>query len=238
MILSNMIQQFCPNVDIVGQAGNAQTGENLIRVTNPDVVFMDIEMPYGSGFDVLDRLRPLRFDVIFVTAFNEHTLKAIRYAALDYLLKPVNIEELQQAVGRIEEHVGLRNFEVRLDGFLQSMRKLAVDLPRIALPGKNGVVFIPVQDIIRCEGLRGYTTLYVKGKSKIISSKNITEYEAMLPEHLFYRVHHSHLVNLSYICGYQRGRGGYVEMEDGAVIEVAVRRKTELMERLGLSNNF
>jgi two-component system LytT family response regulator len=96
-------------------------------------------------------------------------------------------------------------------------------------------VFVPISDVIRCEGSRGYTSIFIKGKGKIVSSKNIKEYEALLPEDKFYRVHHSHLVNLSYINGYQRGRGGYIEMEDGAVIEVAVRRKDELMVRLGLT---
>ncbi|MDO6431879.1 LytTR family DNA-binding domain-containing protein [Flavitalea sp. BT771] len=237
IILEGMIQEFCPHVSIAGKAGNVHKAEALIRETDPDLVFMDIEMPYGSGFDVLDRLRPARFEVIFVTAFNEYTVKAFRYSALDYLLKPIDINELLQSVSRAERNIQLKNFDRRLDGFLQSMKKLSLEMPKIGLPGKNGVVFVNVSDIMRLEANRGYTHIIIKDKRKIISSKNILEYEELLPGNKFYRVHHSHLVNLSYVNGYQRGRGGYLEMEDGAVIEVAVRRKDELMVRLGLSHN-
>jgi two-component system LytT family response regulator len=238
IILANLIQDFCPTVTVMGHANNATKAEALIREMKPDLVFLDIEMPYGNGFDVLDKLRPVDFEVIFVTAFDEYTLRAFRYCALDYLLKPVNIKELQQSVSRAEQNVQLKNFDRRLDGFLENFKKSASEVPKIALPGKKGVVFIPMADIIRCEGNRGYTSIFIKNKGKIISSKNIKEYEALLPESTFYRVHNSHLVNLTCINGYQRGRGGYLEMEDGAVIEVAVRRKEELLQRLGLSYNI
>jgi two-component system LytT family response regulator len=237
IILEGMIQEFCPTVSITGKADNAHKAEALIREMDPDLVFLDIEMPYGSGFDVLDKLRPVNFEVIFVTAFDEYTLKAFKYSALDYLLKPIDINELREAVGRAERNIQLKNFDRRLDGFLQSMKKLTSDMPKIGLPGKNGIIFVNVSDIMRFEANRGYTHIIIKDKRKIISSKNIMEYEALLPENKFYRVHHSHLVNLAYVNGYQRGRGGYIEMEDGAVIEVAVRRKDELMVRLGLSPN-
>jgi len=234
MILDNLIKDFCPNVMVLGKAGNAAKADTLIREVHPDLVFLDIEMPYGNAFGILDKFRPLNFEVIFVTAFKEYVLKAFRYSALDYLLKPINIGELQEAVQKAGEALRLKNLDRKLDSFLESFERPALDMPRIALPGKNGVVFVPVMDIIRCEGSRGYTCLYVKNKGKIISSRNIKEYETMLPEGKFYRVHNSHLVNLSCVSGYQRGRGGYVEMEDGVKIEVAVRRKDELMIRLGL----
>jgi len=237
IILEGMLQDFCPNVSVSGTAGNAHKAEALIREMKPDLVFMDVEMPYGSGFDVLDKLKPVSFEVIFITAFNDYTLKAFRYSALDYLLKPINIAELQEAVSKVERNMQLKNIGQRLDGFLDNMKKLSSDMAKIGLPGKNGIVFVPVAEIVRIEANRGYTHIFIKDKSKITSSKNISEYEALLPGHKFYRVHHSHLINLAYINGYQRGRGGYIEMEDGAVIEVAVRRKEELMVRLGLSGS-
>jgi two-component system LytT family response regulator len=206
IILEGMIQEFCPKVSILGKADNAHKAETLIREAEPDLVFLDIEMPYGSGFDVLDKLRPVNFEVIFVTAFNEYSLKAFRYCALDYLLKPIDINELQEAVIKAERNIQLRNFDQRLDGFLKSMKKLSSDIPKIGLPGKNGIIFVNVSDIMRFEANRGYTHIIIKDRSKIISSKNILEYEALLPENKFYRVHHSHLVNLSYVSGYQRGR--------------------------------
>jgi two-component system LytT family response regulator len=236
VILEGMIQEFCPSVLVAGKADNARRAEALIREAKPDLVFLDIEMPYGNGFDVLDRLRPVSFEVVFVTAFNEYTLKAFRYSALDYLLKPIDINELQQSVARAEQNIQLKNFDRRLEGFMRNMKKTSPEMHKIGLPDKNGIVFVAVSDIMHCEANRGYTHIYIKNKSKIISSKNISEYEALLPDSKFYRVHHSHLVNLTYVSGYQRGRGGYLEMEDGAVIEVAVRRKDELMVRLGLSS--
>jgi len=237
IILEGMLQEFCPNVSVSGKASNAQKAEAIIRETGPDLVFLDIEMPYGSGFDILDKLKPVGFEVIFVTAFDEYALRAFRYSALDYLLKPISINELQDAVGRAEKNIQLKNFGQRLDGFLQNMKRLSSDMSKIGLPGKNGIVFVQVSDILRFEANRGYTRIYIKNQREIISSKNISEYEDLLPGNKFYRVHHSHLINLSYVNGYQRGRGGYLEMEGGDVIEVAVRRKDELMVRLGLSNN-
>lgn len=234
IILEGMIKDFCPAVHLAGKANNARKAEAMIVETEPDLVFLDIEMPYGSGFDILDKLRPVHFEVIFVTAFDEYSLKAFRYSALDYLLKPVNIKELQDSVSRAEQNIRLKNFDKRLEGFLQNV-KMPSDMQRIPLPGKKGVVFVPVNEIIRLEGSRGYTTIFAKGKDKIVSSRNIKEYEALLPEDRFYRVHHSHLVNISCISGYQRGRGGYLEMDDGAVIEVAIRRKDDLLVRLGLT---
>ncbi|MBN9385084.1 MAG: response regulator transcription factor [Chitinophagaceae bacterium] len=237
VILEGMIQDFCPNVSILGKAANALKAEALIRETNPDLVFMDVEMPYGSGFDVLDKLKPVDFEVIFFTAFNDYALRAFRYSALDYLLKPVSIIELKDAVGRAERNIRLKNFDQRLDVFFDNMKKLSSDIPKIGLPGKSGIVFVPVSDVMYIEASRGYTHIFIKDKGKITSSKNISEYEALLPGNKFYRAHHSYLINLAYVSGYQRGRGGFIELEDGAVIEVAVRRKEELMIRLGLSSN-
>jgi two-component system LytT family response regulator len=234
IILEGMINDFCPTVHLAGKANNARKAESVIQEIHPDLVFLDIEMPYGSGFDILDKLRPAYFEVIFVTAFDEYALKAFRYSALDYLLKPVNIEELQASVRKAEANIQLKNFDMRLESFLQNLKSSSY-VQRVPLPGKKGVVFVPVSEIIRLEGSRGYTTIFVKGRDRIVSSKNIKEYEMMLPEDRFYRVHHSHLVNISCISGYQRGRGGYVEMDDGAVIEVAIRRKDDLLARLGLT---
>ncbi len=233
-ILSAMLQEYCPGVTLAGVAHKADDAVALIRQLQPNLVFLDIEMPSGNGFDILDRVRPVTFEVIFVTAFNEYTLKAFRYNALDYLLKPINIEELQAAVDRAAGNIKLKSFNAQLDYFLQSLKKTAPPVQKIALAEKNGIILIPITDIIRCEASRGYTTFIIKNKEKVLSSKNIKEYEELLPEDTFFRLHNSHLVNLNYIRVYHRGRGGQVEMEDGTLVEVAVRRKDELLARLGL----
>ncbi|AXY74007.1 DNA-binding response regulator [Paraflavitalea soli] len=234
-ILKLMLEEFCPQVKIEGQADNAEDGVTLIRDTGPDLVFLDIEMPYGSGFDLLDKLKPVSFEIIFITAFNNYSLKAIKYSALDYLLKPVNIDELIAAVTKASDKLATRNINARIENLLYNLKRPQQGLQKIALPSKEGYVFVSLTDIIRCEAKSGYTTFFIKDMEKIISSKNIKEYEPLLTDDTFFRIHNSHIVNLNYVKKYHRGRGGFLEMEDGAMIEVATRRKDELMARFGLS---
>lgn len=233
-ILKLMLEEFCPDVIIAGQADNAAEGVQLVKDVKPDLVFLDIEMPYGSGFDLLDQLKPIHFEVIFITAFNDYSLKAIKYSALDYLLKPVNIDELVAAVAKATEKVATRNINERIEALLYNLQKPQQAVQKIALPSKEGFVLVLLSDIIRCEAKGGYTTFYIKGMEKVMSSKNIKEYEPLLPDDVFFRIHNSHIVNLSYAKKYHRGRGGHLEMEDGVMIEVATRRKDELMARFGL----
>lgn len=234
-ILKLMLEEFCPDVLIEGQADNTADGVNLIKEVEPDLVFLDIEMPYGSGFDLLDQLKPVSFEVIFITAFNNYSLKAIKYSALDYLLKPVNIDELVTAVAKASEKVTSRNVNARIENLLYNLKRPQSDVQKIALPAKEGYVFVLLSDIIRCESKSGYTTFYVKDMEKIVSSRSIKGYEPLLANDIFFRIHNSHIVNLNYIKKYHRGRGGYIEMEDGSMLEVATRRKDELMARFGLT---
>lgn len=236
-ILKLMLEEFCPDVLIEGQADNAADGANLIKEVEPDLVFLDIEMPYGSGFDLLDQLKPVSFEIIFITAFNNYSLKAIKYSALDYLLKPVNIDELVAAVAKASEKVTSRHVNARIENLLYNLKRPQAGVQKIALPSKEGYVFVLLTDIIRCESKSGYTTFYVKDMEKIISSRSIKDYEPLLTNDIFFRIHNSHIVNLNCIKKYHRGRGGYIEMEDGTMIEVATRRKDELMARFGLSRS-
>lgn len=233
-ILKLMLEEFCPDVTIEGQADNATAGVQLVQEVKPDLVFLDIEMPYGSGFDLLDQLKPIHFEVIFITAFNDYSLKAIKYSALDYLLKPVNIDELIAAVAKAVQKVAARNINERIEALLYNLQKPQQAVQKLALPSKEGYVFVLLSDIMRCESKGGYTTFYIKGMDKVLSSKSIKEYEPLLPDDLFFRIHNSHIVNLNCVKKYHRGRGGYLEMEDGTMIEVATRRKDELMARFGL----
>ena len=233
-ILKLMLEEFCPDVQIEGQADNAEEGATLIREVEPDLVFLDIEMPYGSGFDLLDRLKPVQFEIIFITAFNNYSLKAIKYSALDYLLKPVNIEELMAAVKKASDRVTTRHVNARIENLLYNLKRPQPGVQKMALPSKEGYIFVLLTDIIRCESKGAYTIFYVKDMDKILSSKSIKEYELLLSSDTFFRIHHSHIVNLHYIKKYHRGRGGHIEMEDGTLIEVASRRKDELMARFGL----
>jgi two-component system LytT family response regulator len=230
-ILRKMLEEYCPQVYVAGEAINPEEAEQLISKLEPDLVFLDIEMPYGNAFDLLDRLMPVSFEVIFITAFNEYALKAFKYSALDYLLKPISIKELCQAVEKVSEKVRLQNSRTQLANLLANLRQPDVNSYKIALPTMGGLVFVLVDQIIRCEAIGGYSTFFLKSGEKIISCKNIKEYEDLLPPSIFLRVHNSHIVNLVYIKAYHKGRGGYVEMEDGTTIELAIRRKKEFLNR-------
>lgn len=233
-ILEKILAEFCPEVIVSGKADNSRSGYELIQRENPDLVFLDIEMPYGNAFDLLDKLKPINFEVIFVTAFDNYMLKAFKYSALDYLLKPVDIEELKAAVDRTIARKKTAPIDVRqLELLLNSLKNPRMPIEKVALPSSQGLEFHDIQGITRCEAQRGYTFIFLQGGQKIVSTRNIKEYEDMLPETLFFRIHNSHLVNLNFVSKYHKGRGGQIEMTDGTVLEVATRRKDELLARFG-----
>jgi two-component system LytT family response regulator len=232
-ILKKLLEEFCPDAAVVGEASHANEAEEMIQRTHPDLVFLDIEMAYGNGFDLLDRLMPVKFEVIFVTAFNEYTLKAFKYSALDYLLKPVNIEELCMAVRRAMEKVKLSNSGRQLKVLLENLRETEPGASKLAIPTLEGLSFIRIDTIISCEASKGYTIFSIHNGEKIMSSRNIKEYEALLPANMFLRVHNSYIINLKRVEKYHKGRGGYIEMEDHSLIELATRRKSEFLNIFG-----
>ncbi|MDP4150097.1 MAG: LytTR family DNA-binding domain-containing protein [Bacteroidota bacterium] len=232
-VLTAMLAEFCPDTSVIGVAANAGEAEKIISKSQPDLVFLDVEMPYGNAFDLLDRLMPVNFEVVFVTAFNDYTLKAFKYSALDYLLKPVNIGELRAAVQKASEKLRLRNMNKQLHNLLANLKQPNASTYKLALPSMEGLVFVMTDKIMRCEASGGYTVFHMKEGEKILSAKNIKEYEEILPPLIFMRVHNSHIINLMCIKKYHKGRGGYIEMEDQALIEVASRRKTEFLNRFG-----
>jgi two-component system, LytTR family, response regulator len=228
-----MLEEFCPETEVVGQATNPAEAEKAIARTQPDLVFLDIEMPHGNAFDLLDRLMPVNFEIVFVTAFDAYVLKAFKYSALDYLLKPVNIGELRSAVQKAAEKTRLRNLNRQLGNLLANLKQPEPTLFKLALPSSEGLLFVPIEAIVRCEASGGYTVFHMKTGEKPMSSRNIKEYEDILPPSTFMRVHNSHIINLMCIKKYHRGRGGYVEMDDQTLIEVASRRKHEFLNRFG-----
>ena len=232
-VLKALLEEFCPQVTIVGEANNAKEAIQLIHQKKPALVFLDIEMPYENGFEMLDELRPVDFEVVFITAYDNYAIKAFKYSALDYLLKPVNIQELQAAVRKVEKQMQTQNTNLKLEAFLHNVKSNKAELQKIAVPGMEGLTFIDIKNIIRCESDGNYTHIYLLQKQKITSSRNIKEFEELLPESIFFRIHNSHLVNLNHVKKYFKGRGGYVVMEDDATIEVASRRKENFLSRFG-----
>ena len=228
-ILRSLLTDFCPQVTITGEAASAEEARTLIDEETPDLLFLDIEMPRGNAFDLLDEIMPVKFEIIFITAFDEYTLKAFRYSALDYLLKPVDIEELKTAVKRASDKIGLKSINKQLSNLLQNIQSPGMVAPKIALPTQDGFIFQATKDIVRFEAKGNYTYVFTTDGSKHISSRTIRQYEEMLPESLFFRIHNSHIINLNYIKKYNKGRGGCVIMSDGSQLEVATRRKDDFL---------
>jgi two-component system, LytTR family, response regulator len=232
-ILKNLLEEFCPEVTIEGEAGDVNTAFTAIRHYKPDLVFLDIEMPYGNAFDLLDKLMPIDFEVIFITAFDTYTLKAFKYSALDYLLKPVDIQDLKAAVKRAVERMAGKNINLQLANLLGNLKNTQPSLQKIALPAIDGIMFVSVTEIIRFEANGSYTDVHIDTVEKITVSKNIKEYEDILPPSVFCRVHNSHIINLNRVKKYHKGRGGYLVMDDGTNIEVSIRRRDEFLAKFG-----
>jgi two-component system LytT family response regulator len=233
-ILKAMVDEFCPDVHYAGAASGVEDGEILIRKVQPELVLLDIQLSHENAFDLLDRLMPVAFEVIFVTAYNEYAVKAFRYSALDYLLKPVNIEELCAAVTKASEQMRLRTLNRQLQNLLSNLRSPEATAYKLAIPNADSLSFISVADIVRCEANGGYTQFFMTNGEKVLSTKTIGEYEELLPPDIFLRIHSKHIINIQHIKKYHKGRGGFVEMEGMYMIEVSARRKTEFLSRFGL----
>jgi two-component system LytT family response regulator len=231
-ILRTLLENCCPQVEVVGVADGVGAATDLIRNIGPDLVFMDIEMNQGNAFDLLNRLQPVNFHVIFVTAFDNHAVRAFKYSAIDYLLKPVNIRELCAAVEKIAGKRVESNLLETMRNLVGNMHGAEFGERRMAFPTLDGLSFVVIREIIRVEAKGGYTVFYLQDGSRITATGAMKEYENLLPEAIFFRIHHSHIINLNRIKSYQRGRGGYVTMDDDSFIEVASRRRESFLQRL------
>ena len=231
-ILQRLLETYCPNVNIAGTANGVDTGVELIRESRPDLVLLDIEMAQGNAFDLLNQLMPLTFQVIFVTAFDNYAIRAFKYSAVDYLLKPVDIDDLRNAIGRVRERPEAKDLAEQMKILLSNVGMLHLTQQKMAIPTITGLNFVPIQDILRFEAKGNYTIIYLSGGETVMATRTIRDYEELLPENIFCRIHSSHIINLSRIEKYHKGRGGMVLMEDGTTIEVAARRRDEFMRRL------
>jgi two-component system LytT family response regulator len=230
LALAGLLSQYCPEVSIIGKAGGAEAAIDLIEELKPDLIFIDVMMPDGTGFDVLERSTYKPAGVIFVTAFEEFALRAFRFSALDYLLKPLNFLDLQAAVKRFEKlHTEKK---VPLYGEQMSIAKNTYDSPvpeHIVLPALDGFSIVKLSEIVRCEADSNYTKVVFSTGKPFLASRSLVHFEELLGELHFVRVHHKHLINLAYVRRYQKGRGGMVEMTDGHEVEVSVRKKDEFL---------
>lgn len=231
-VLNTLLEKNFPNVNIVGTADGVKTGIKLVTEQAPDIIFLDIKMADGTGFDLLEALDRPKARVIFTTAYDQYALKAIKYSALDYLLKPIDIEELKIAVEKAEKQKQEMPVMENLQFLLENFRKNENNYSRITLPTGNAYEVVNISDIIRCEAETSYTKFVLANKRNVLVSSSLKYYEDLLPEKDFFRLHHHHLVNLSHVQKFLKEDGGYVIMSDGSKIEISRRKKEAFIQRL------
>lgn len=231
--LSKMIEKNCKQLEIVAKADSAQAAFEAITNKQPDLVFLDIEMPNGNAFDLLEKFKEINFNIIFTTAYDHYAIKAIKFSAVDYILKPIDPEELVEAVKRFEKkHQGQPNVLDKQFKTLLSNVRPENKLKKVGIPDGDGLIFINLSDIVRCESDGNYTFFILTSGKKIIASRTLGEYEQMFTEDNFFRIHRSHLINLQHVKKYIKGEGGYVIMSDDSQVEVSRRNKNEFLEKL------
>jgi two-component system LytT family response regulator len=229
--LQILLGRYCPQVKVVGAYhSGAQALEN-IREEHPQLLFLDIEMPRMNGFELLEKVKDLDFELIFTTSYDQYAIKAIRHSALDYLLKPVDREELQLSIRKVEQRMKAP-LPQQIDMLFQRLQSPQYLFNKIAIPTMEGLQLVAVDDIIYCLSDSNYTVLTLKDKQKVVASRTLKEIEELLEDHPFLRVHHSHLINLNEVRKYVKGEGGYLVMSDGAAINVSRSRKEGLLKRL------
>ena len=228
--LQKFLVDYCPQVEVLGIAMNSIAAKELIAFKKPQLVFLDVEMPYGSGFDLLKSLSEIDFEVIFITAFDHYALNAFRFAAIDYLLKPLNINELKIAVDRAEQRLTEKSSVENYKLLLQNLNEKDVSEQQIILTDNKGQHVFKLKEILYCIADGSYTDVHLIDSKIFTSTKNLKEFEDELPKELFCRIHHGHIVNVSHIKEVRKGRGGSVIMCDKRELEIAVRRKEDFLK--------
>lgn len=229
--LATMLKLYCPDVEVAGIFHSGTKALPAIKTITPQIVFLDIEMPQMNGFELLEQLTEIDFELIFTTSYDQYAIKAFHFSALDYLLKPIDREELQKAVQKVVQRQN-HSLPQQIDILLKKLHQPASGINKVALPTMQGLEMIPVDSVISCASEGNYTIFFLKNQKKIIVSRILKEVEEMLDDHSFARVHNSYIVNLNEIQKYVRGEGGYLIMSDGSSIDVSRSRKESLLKRL------
>lgn len=233
--LRGKLDLFCPEVEIAAEAGSVSEGIEAINAHKPDAVFLDIQLAGESGFDILDKISESETPtpgIIFITAHDEFAIKAIKFSALDYLLKPIDPEELVKAVRKVENEKGLPKHAGNINVLVENIRQASDSPKKIVVPTSDGMHVIKLSEIIRLESSSNYTTFHLKNEKSLLASKTLKEFDSMLANYNFHRVHKSHLVNMNYLKRYVQTDGGYLVLEDGSKIPVANRKKEQLLHTL------
>jgi len=235
-ILKNDIITHCPSVEVIAVCHSAKEGIMAIKKQKPDLVFLDIDMPWMNGFEMLEMLDDINFSIIFTTAHDQFAAKAFRISAVDYLLKPIDANDLKEAVRKAQQRSEQQQGNIHIENLLRNIKQPSSQ-QKIALPYKEGYEFVEVSHIIYCQAEGAYTKVFLDNKKYILVSKTLGDIEELLPSDIFQRVHHSTVVNLNYVTHFVRSDGGYVKLQTGEQLTVSKSKRESLMERLGLKKD-
>lgn len=228
--LREALEKYCPEVSVKGAFGLPSDGVKAIRELKPDLVFLDVQMPGMSGFELLQKLSPVTFNVIFVSAYDRYAIKAIKFSALDYLLKPIDVDELTHAVARVKVQMAPTQYSVQ--SVFHNAQHGSGRIERLAVPSTEGIDFFDVKDIIFCKADSCYTHIYLTNHQTKIVTRVLKDFEELLSESGFCRVHNSFLINLNHVKRYVRGEGGYAILSDNHQVDISRRRKEDFLSLL------
>jgi len=230
--LTQILKEYCKDVEVVDAQDNVQSGIKSIQKHNPELIFLDVHMQGETGFDLLEQVGKINFEIIFTTAHNEYAVKAFKFSAIDYLLKPVDIDELVNAVKKAGDKIKEDATKERYDLVIENLKDQRSTFNKIALPTADGLVFVQVSEIIRCESEDNYTHFFLRSGDRILVSKTIKYFEELLTDQDFFRIHQSHLININHIKEYHKGEGGYAIMSDDSSVIVSRRKKEAFLTKL------
>jgi two-component system, LytTR family, response regulator len=224
-VTASVIKKHCKQVDVVATADSVKTGIEVIKQHKPDVVLLDIQMHDGTGFDLLNKVKPIDFKVIFISAYEEHAIRAFKFSAVDYILKPIDSNELVAAIQKAEGALQQTNTTQVLDTLESNYSNESKESKKVVLKTSDSIYVISIKDIVHCDAEVNYTKFFLSDGRKILISKPLKEYDDMLSEFGFFRIHQSHLINLDYFEHFKKADGGYAVMKDSSVIPVSSRKK-------------
>lgn len=230
IVLQNLLETYCPDVEVVATVDSVTSAVKTLRALQPDILFLDVQISGGTGFDVLDKIKDMQVALVFTTAYDAYALKAFKFSAIDYLLKPIDIEELKNAVRKVATSRQQVVDQVKIQHLLSNIRNPEED-PVFLISTQEAVEFIRIRDIVRCEAEGAYTKLFLRDNKPILVSKVIKEFEFLLSDYGFYRVHQTYLVNLKEVSKYVKAEN-YLVMRDGAKIQLARSRKEEFFNAI------
>lgn len=231
--LRMLINEFCDDIEVAGDAATISDAVKQINIINPDIVFLDIRMKGETGFDLFKNFEEINFEVIFTTAYSEYAIKAFQFSAIDYLLKPIDYKLLISAIEKSKLRLKTKHFsQMQINTLLDNLKPSTASSCKLALPTSTGLKFVKLNEILYCEGQNNYTVFYLLDETKLLVSKTLKEYEEMLKDHNFFRIHKSYLINLEEIKEYIRGDGGYVVMNNKTSLNVSKRKKEAFLKEI------